>query len=64
MDIIVIIITIFFILESKFNRLHSGRVVALKTGRQEVPGSNAGRACQPTCSEFFVVFSETRVNMG
>ena len=42
----------------------SGTAVTLKTGRREVPGSNPGRACQPTRSEFSVVFSETRVNMG
>ena len=37
---------------------------ALKTGRQEVPGPNPGRACRPSSSEFSVVFSETRVNTG
>ena len=42
----------------------SGRVVTLETGRREVPGSNTGRACRPSCSEFSVVFSETRVNTG
>ena len=41
----------------------SGRVVTLKTGRWEVPGSNPGRACRPSRSTFSVVFSETRVNM-
>ena len=30
----------------------SGRVVALKTGRREVPGSNSGRGCRPSRSEF------------
>ena len=40
----------------------SGGVVALTTGRREVPGSNPGRACLPSRSEFSVVFSETRVN--
>ena len=34
----------------------------LKIGKREVPGSILGRACQPSRSEFFVVFSETRVN--
>ena len=29
----------------------------LKTGRREVPGSIPGRACQPSRSEFTVVFS-------
>ena len=29
-----------------------------------MPGSIPGRACRPSCSEFFVVFSETRVNTG
>ena len=42
----------------------SGRVVMLKTERREVPGSNRGRACRPSGSEFSVVFSETCVNMG
>ena len=40
----------------------SGGVVALKTGRREVPGSIPGRACRPSRSEFSVVFSKTRVN--
>ena len=39
-------------------------VSALKIGRQEVPGLVLGRACRPNLSEFSVVFSETRVNMG
>ena len=42
----------------------SGSAVTLKTGRREVPGSNPGRACRPSRSEFSVVFSETRVNTG
>ena len=42
----------------------SGRVVTLETGRREVPGSNPGRACRPSRSEFSVFFSETRVDMG
>ena len=42
----------------------SGGVVTLKTGRQEVPGSNPGRACRPSRSEFPMVFSETLVNTG
>ena len=37
---------------------------ALKPGRREVPASIPGRACRPRCSEFSVVFSETRVNTG
>ena len=37
---------------------------ALKIGRREVPGSILGRACRSSRSEFSVVFSETRVNMG
>ena len=37
---------------------------ALKSGMWEVPGSTPGCACQPSCSEFSVVFSETGVNMG
>ena len=40
----------------------SGIAVTLKTGRREVSGSNPGRACRPSRSEFSVVFSETRVN--
>ena len=31
---------------------------------QEVSGSILGRACRPSRSEFSVIFSETRVNMG
>ena len=42
----------------------SGRVVTLEIGRREVPGSSPGRACRPSRSEFSVVFSENRVNMG
>ena len=42
----------------------SGTAVTLRTGRREVPGSNPGRACRPSHSEFSVVFSETRVNTG
>ena len=37
----------------------SGGVVMLKTGRRGVPGSNFGRACRPSLSEFYVVFSKT-----
>ena len=37
---------------------------ALKTGKRHVLGSNPGQSCQPNRSEFFVVFSETRVNAG
>ena len=37
---------------------------ALKTDRREVPGSIPGRACRPSCLEFYVVFSETRVYSG
>ena len=44
--------------------LTSGGVVALKTGRREVPGSNPGRACRPSRSEFSVIFSENRLNTG
>ena len=42
----------------------SGAGEALKTGRQEIPGSNPGHACRPSLSEFSVFFSETRVNTG
>ena len=48
----------------KFIGPTSGRVVTLETGRRGVPGSNPGRACRPSRSEFSVVFSETRVNTG
>ena len=34
----------------------SGRVVSLKTGRREMIGSNPGRTCRPSRSEFSVVF--------
>ena len=34
----------------------SGGAVMLKTGRREVPGSNLGRACRLSRSEFSVVF--------
>ena len=44
--------------------LTSGGVVALRTGRREVPGLNPGRACRPSRSEFSMVFSETCVNKG
>ena len=37
---------------------------ALKTGRREVPGSILGHACLPSCLEFSMVFSKTRVNQG
>ena len=40
----------------------SGGVVTLKSGRREVTGSNSGRACRPSRSEFSVVFSEIRVS--
>ena len=40
----------------------SGVAVTLKTGRREVSGSNRGRACRPSRSEFSMVFSETRIN--
>ena len=36
----------------------------LKTGRWEVPGSVPNPAFQPSCSEFFIVFSKTLVNTG
>ena len=29
----------------------SGTAVTLKTGRREVPGSNLGRACRPSCGK-------------
>ena len=36
----------------------------IQTGRREVPGSNPGRACRPSLSEFSVVISETHVYTG
>ena len=36
----------------------------LKAGRQEMQCSIPGRFCQPSRSEFSVVFSNTRVNTG
>ena len=45
-----------------YNGPTSGGEVTLKTGRREVTGSNPGRACRPSRSEFSVVFSETRLN--
>ena len=44
---------------SIFIRPTSGTAVTLKTGRREVIGSNPGRACRSSRSEFSVVFSET-----
>ena len=35
---------------------------AFKAGRQEMPGSNPGRICRLSRSEFSMVFSETLVN--
>ena len=52
------------VLSSKLVGPTSGRVVMVKTERREVPGSNLGRACRPSHSEFSVVLSETRVNKG
>ena len=43
---------------------NSGRVVALKIGRREVPGSNPACAFRLSRSEFSLVFSETSVNRG
>ena len=40
-----------------------GGVVMLKTGRWEVPGSNPGRTCRPSHSEFSKN-SKTPVNTG
>ena len=37
---------------------------ALKTGRQQVPGSIPGSACRPSSSEFSMILSETPVNTG
>ena len=42
----------------------SGIAITLKTGRREVPGANPGRACRPSRSVFFGVFSETSVKTG
>ena len=35
----------------------------LKTGKRDVQGSISGCACWPSRSKFFLVFSETRVNI-
>ena len=35
---------------------------ALKADRWEVPGSILGRTCRPSRLEFFMVFTEIRVN--
>ena len=40
------------------------RFCTKKTGRREVPGPIPSHACRPSCSEFFVVFSEVHVNTG
>ena len=40
----------------------SAGMVALKTGRREVPGSNPDHAYRNSRSELSVVFSETSVN--
>ena len=37
-------------------------LICARPGRWEVRGSILGRACQPSFSEFSMVFSETRVN--
>ena len=37
---------------------------ALKTGRRVLPRSIPDLACRPSCSEFSVVFSKTRLNTG
>ena len=37
---------------------------SFKAGRRVVPSSINGRACRPSRSEFFVVFSEKRANTG
>ena len=42
----------------------SGGMVTLKTGRRQVPGSDPGRACRLSRSEFSVAFSENYVNTG
>ena len=57
-----IAIFIGFIYLPKFSRPHQWRIgSALKTGWQEVPSKITGRLSR---SEFSLVFSETRVNMG
>ena len=42
----------------------SDTAVTLKTGRRENLASSPRCACQPSRSEFSVVFSETRLNTG
>ena len=39
-------------------------IVALKNGRQEVPGSISGRACRPSRLEFHVFFVKICINTG
>ena len=49
---------------NSFVHYHWLTASALKTGGQKVPGLVPGRVCLPSLSDFTVVFSETRVNMG
>ena len=44
--------------------LHLWIEILISLVRREEPGSILGRSCQPSRSEFSVVFSETRVSTG
>ena len=46
----------------KPHQWHSGNAQKLEDER--CPGSNPGRTCRPSRSEFSMVFSETRINAG
>ena len=52
----------FKVLQSVWTSPTSGGVIALNTGRLEVPGSNSSRAYRPSRLDFSMVFSETRLN--
>ena len=47
-----------------FKALPVAEIFCAQTGRQEVLGSNPGRACRPNHLGFSVVFFETPVNTG
>ena len=44
--------------------LQQWRSDSAQTDRREVPGSNPGHTCRPSRSEFSVVFSDIRVDIG
>ena len=51
-----------FLLQSSNNNAFVYKNSGLE--RWEIPGSNPGCVCRLSLSEFSVLFSETRVNMG